>query len=423
MNKTKSNATMVVVVIMLMTFFYSLTLCEVSPLITNIVNQTGWSLGKAGELNSIVFFLMGAFALVASPILDVLGTRKTALLALALASIAHLVSPLCGNSFTLHYIRQFVYGCSWGMFFLVPGAVLNYYLTDKNRSFFLGMRCAVDLGSCAVAYYIVLPIFHALSDNWQMTFLIMGIIGAIVFVLYWIFVPVHEQEKQEIAAKKAAKAAGLKSEPGLLKAAKSKQVWIICLSLCGIQWVFNVWSSYLPAFLELERGYTAESSSSIAGLMSVAGIVTGLGGGALASATGRHKILTWPMLLFGVIGAFGSILAHNTFLVSVCSAFVGFSITGFMAGYTSIPGELPEAKNDVQFYNGAVAIIYSIAFMLTYIPPYIIDAFTNSGKSLETALLVLAIPVVISFVASFFIMETGPKGAYQQSLKSKENNA
>lgn len=419
MEKTKGKTSLVIVIIMLMTFFFSLTLCEVSPLITNIISQTGWTLGQAGQLNAIVFFLMGAFAVVASPIMDVMGTKKTALLALALAAASHLVSFLCGDSFTVHYIRQFVYGCSWGIFFLVPGAVLNYWLPQESRAFFLGMRCAVDLGSCAVAYYIVLPIFHALGDNWQMTFTIIGFLAVIIFAVYAVFIPTTQEELDERAAKKAAKAAGTRQAPGIVRAAKSKQVWIICLCLVGMQWVYNIWSSYLPSFLELERGFTAEAASNMAGVMSVAGIVSGLGGGALSSALGRRKILTWPVLLIGLVGAFGSLYVTNTALLMFFSGCVGFGITGFMTAYTTIPGELPEAIGDVDFYNGAVAIIYAIAFMVTYIPPYIIDAFSAAGKTMQFSLTVLAIPLAFSCVVSFFIMETGPKGKLAQSWKAQ----
>ncbi len=413
MEKSKGRVTLVIVIVMLMTFFFSLTLCEVSPLITNIVDQVGWTLGQAGQLNSIVFFLMGAFAVIASPIMDKLGTKKTALVALALAAVSHLVSFICGDSFTAHYIRQFVYGCSWGIFFLVPGAVLNYWLPVESRAFFLGMRCAVDLGSCAVAYYIVLPIFHALGDNWQMTFTIIGILAVIIFAIYAAFIPTTQEEKDEIAAKNAARASGTKQSPGIIRAAKSKQVWIICLSLIGMQWVYNVWSSYLPSFLELERGYSAETASNIAGVMSMAGIIAGLGGGALSSAIGRRKILTWPVLTIGLIGAVCSLYVTSTGMLMFFSGCIGFGITGFMTAYTTIPGELPEAIGDIDFYNGAVAIIYSIAFMLTYIPPYIIDAFSAAGKSMQFSLTVLVIPLAFSLITSFFIKETGPKGKKQ----------
>lgn len=410
MEKTRGKRALAITTVMLMTFFFSLTLCEVSPLITNIVSQTGWTLGQAGELNSIVFFLMGAFSLIASPIMDKLGTKKTALLALALATLSHLVSFLCGENFTIHYVRQFVYGCSWGIFFLVPGAVLNYWAPVSSRPFFMGMRCAVDLGSCAVAYYIILPIFHALGDNWQMTFTVIGIISAIIFVIYALFIPTTQEEIDEIAQKKLERERGQKRKPGIIRALKIKQVWVIMGALIGIQIVYNMWSTYLPAFLELERGYTAEAASSVAGAMSAAGIIAGLGGGAVSSLVGRRKVLCAPILGIGLIGAFGSLYVNNHALVVLFSACIGFSITGYMTAYTTIPAELPEIVGDNDLYSGAVAIIYCAGFMLSYFCPSIVDAVSASGKSLQYALAIMAIPLVASFIISFFIKETGPKG-------------
>ena len=415
----KYNVAVMIIIEMIMVFFFSVTLNEVPPLITTISADTGWSLGKCGQLTSIVFFLCGAGSFVGSPIMDKFGTKKTALIALGLAVAGHVVGWLGGANYTLQYIGKFLYGCGWGIFFLVPGSVIAFWLPLEKRALFNGIRCTCDILGSGMAYYIILPIFHGLNDNWQGTFGVFGIVFAVIFCAYLFLLPTNEAELAEMAQKKDAKARGEKgSSAGIIKAAKSKQVWIILIALIGPQWIYNCFTTYVPSFLELERGYTAEAASNLTGIMSIAGMVAGVFIGSVSTIVGRRSVMTWPMILLMVIGGFGMAFTSSTALVIVFSIFIGFGLTGFMTAYTTIPGELPGADND--FYAGAVAIIYGIAFMLTYITPVLYQAILDSGRSQSIALAINTIPGIISLIAAFFIMETGPKGKYQQSLKANK---
>lgn len=417
---SKGKVAFVITVEMLMVITFGITLNVVSPMITSINAQTGWSLGQIGQFNSIVFFLMGAGAFIGSPLMDRFGSRITAIIALALATAGHLISFVAGDVYIIHWIGRFLYGCGWGIFFLVPGSVITFWLPPESRATIQGLRCTCDFGAGGIAYYVVMPIFNSLNENWQASIGIFGIALAIILVAYIFGVPINDVERKEIEAKKEAKARAVAEgkkvqSSGIVRAAKSKQVWIICLSLIGAQWIFNSFTTYLPAFFEVERGFTAEEASRIAGMTSFFGIVSGLLGGALSSAIGRRKVLTWPSLGIMILGTFSCLFVKGMFMSCLCSGLIGFGFTAFMTGYTTIPGELPGADND--FYAGAVAIIYGIAFMITYIIPYPYDAMLSSGMSMQTILAIYGIPGIVSLIASAFIMETGPKGKYMQSLR------
>lgn len=420
----KKNKIIIMLVIqMIMTFFFSVTLNMVSPLVTTIQEQTGWSFGKIGQFNSIIFFLMGAFAFVGAPMMNRLGTKKTALVALALSAVGNLMAIFCGNVYWLHYLGKLLYGCGWGIFFLIPGAVLSYWISPKNRASALGFRASVDLLGAGLSYYIVLPVFRQLNDNWQATFAVFGIVFAIIFVAYLFGIEENDAEKEDrkkIAEANLNRKKGLKNS-SYVRALKCKQVWIIMIALCGIQWVFNCYSTYLPSYLEIDAGYSVEIASRITGLMSITGVIAGFATGALSSATGKRFILTWPMMILLVVGSVGCLYMKNTILLSAMSGMVGFAITAFMTGYTTIPGELPEAQTDPEFYASAVAIIYGTAFMLTYLIPIVVQAVLDGGGTLQKALLINCIPGVIGLVASFFIMDTGVNGKYYKKLREEQS--
>lgn len=404
---TKARVAIMVAIIMLMTFFFSVTLNMVSPLITIISEKTGWSLGQVGQFNAIIFFLMGAFALVGSPIMDRFGTKKTALLSLALAAVGNIMAIACGEVYALHFLGKFLYGCAWGLFFLIPGAVITYWLPAKTRATMMGLRCTVDILGCGVTYYVVLPVYRALGESWQMTFMAFGLAFAVIFVLYLLGLGVNEAEERERAERAARQAAGEKTVSGLAAAAKSPQVWLMCATLCGIQFVYNGYSSYLPAYLQLEKGFSVDAASNITGMMSIFGMVSGVATGAISTALGRRFVFTWPMMLLCVAGSLGCLFVDGAIPLLACAALLGVAMTGYMTGYTTIPGELPGA--DTNFYNGAVAIIYSIGFMVTYGCAPVVSLVQKCGGSMRAALLVFCVPGAIGLVTSFFIRDTGAR--------------
>lgn len=416
---SKSRVVAILLVEIIMTFFFSVALNEIAPLMTNIQSQTGWTLGSIGQFSSVVFLLLGVGSYVGSPIIDKFGTKKAAIFALAVTAVGHFISVVGGEVYAIHFVGRILFGCGWGIFFLIPGSVITYVVEPEKRPLWNGIRCTTDILGSGMSYYVILPIFRTLNDNWQMTIGVFGIIFALILIAYIPVVKETDEEKQVMAYKKNKKAAGNTSfaDSGLVKAAKSKQVWLLLLSLLGFQWVYNCHTVYLPAFFELERGFTAEAASAMTGFASIFGMIAGVIGGAVSTALGRRKILTTPLAIMLAIGGVGCLYVTNRILLSILCGFIGFATTGFMTAYTTIPSELP--GSDVDFYAGSQAIIAGTCFILTFFIPNIFQAVLDRGGTQQLALLLNCIPVVISIIATFFVMETGSKGKAAQSQQSE----
>ena len=407
---SKSRVIGILLIEMVMTFFFSVGLNEVAPLMTNIQSQTGWTLGSIGQLMTVVFLLLGVGSFIGSPIVDKFGTKKAAVFALAVTAVGHFLTVVGGEIYAIHFIGRILFGCGWGIFFLIPGSVITYVVEPEKRPLWNGIRCTADILGSGMAYYLILPIFRTLNENWQMTIGVFGIIFTLILIAYIPVVKETEEEKQ-ILFDKAAQKSGGKSEKGnsgLAKAAKSKQVWLLFLSLLGFQWVYNCFTTYLPAFFELERGFTAEAASAMTGFASIFGMAAGIIGGTVSTALGRRKVLMFPMAVLLTIGSVGCLFVTNRVLLSLLCGCMGFSLTAFMTAYTTVPSELPGA--DVDFYAGSQAIIAGTCFILTFFTPNIYQFILDQGGTQQTALLLNCIPCIVSLIATVFVVETGPKG-------------
>ena len=416
---SKSRVIAILLIEMVMTFFFSVGLNEVAPLMTNIQSQTGWTLGSIGQLMTVVFLLLGVGSFIGSPIVDKFGTKKTAVFALAVTAVGHLLSMVGGSTYVIHFIGRILFGCGWGIFFLIPGSVITYVVEPEKRPLWNGIRCTTDILGSGMAYYLILPIFRTLNENWQMTIGVFGVIFTLILIAYIPVVKETDEEKQVLADKAAQKSEGTKEKgsSGLAKAAKSKQVWLLLFSLLGFQWVYNCFTTYLPAFFELERGFTAEQASAMTGFASIFGMVAGIIGGSVSTAVGRRKILMFPMAVLLTVGSVGCLFVTNRVLLSLLCGFMGFALTAFMTAYTTVPSELPGA--DVDFYAGSQAIIAGTCFILTFFTPNIYQFILDQGGTQQTALLINCIPCISSLIATPFVMETGPKGKLAQSQQAE----
>ncbi len=391
--------------------FMSIMLYMPGPLLTSICKDTGWTMGQAGLLNSVVYIMMAIFAVVGGVIMAKLGSKKTMLCALILGAVGCFIAQIAGTSLYVHLAARVISGIGFGLYFVVPATVISYWFSKEKAVFFQGVRCTADLFSCSLPYYIILPIF-AICSRWQTTFAVVGIPLIILFVIYLFFARETDDEKVERAQSAESKTSMFN---GLGLVIRNPNCWFIILGELGKVFAYNMFLTYLPAYLELNKGMTPAAASSYTGIISIVGMLSGAIMGGVSAAIGYRKILTWPMLLMTAFGALGALFTTGPLLMLFC-ALMGFGVTGFMVAYTAIPYELPGLTPAAA--SCSVALTLCIPYIFSSFGPLIYDALSGAGLSMKTILLIFLIPGFVFSIPCFFLLETGPKGKYAQSLSA-----
>ena len=187
--------------------------------------------------------------------------------------------------------------------------------------------------------------------------------------------------------------------------------------LCMI-WAFNTYNTYLPTFLELEKGYTAAMASTLSSSMSIAGAIGALSGGSIASVTGRRKILGWPMFLIGALGIVLTVFFTGVPMVLGIMMF-GFSAGGWAILYCSVPSDLPQTNPS--FYAGAMALIMCSGFFPAYFIPNVSALLYKNGAGVSIGHIfpLFGCTMIAGMISLFFIQETGPKGRLHRQTAGK----
>lgn len=407
--RSAGRSALILVITLLAVVAFAILYPMPSPLITTICEDTGWDLGQAGNMVGIFALVMAFATFTTSTFIDHLGLKKTALLSCAFAGIGGILSFWGGGSYPFHLAARLIAGIGYGLFCALSPAIISQRFSQSRQAFLQGLRASCDFAGGSLAYLIIVPIAH-LVNSWQATFGIMGIVCAVLFLLYLLF---YQEAPQAAPAsgEVQAEAAPGRGQSSIMRAVRQKWVWLITLSQLFKGITYNVFTIYLPTFLEVERGFSTEAASYMASIPHIAGLITGLLAGTVSSALGRRKILGWPMILLVALGGGISILMENTFLIALGSFLMGCGVCGHMVFYTTVPGDITQGR-----YPGIVAaslaFTLGLGFGIGALVPALFQVLVDAGISLGSAMLILTVPCLLGMIPAALIRETGPNGKY-----------
>lgn len=153
-------------------------------------------------------------------------------------------------------------------------------------------------GFVAVGFIAVPLVMRLLDDDWRATFYVFGV-SAFALSVVWHIVG-RERRSQEYASEMEAQ----EGTP-ITSIFRYPEIWLVGIGMLGISITWTAFTTFWPSFVLDEFGMSLTTS---AGVISVSGMVAGVGGvavGLAVSRVGRKKTVLW---LSGILAAISSIL-------------------------------------------------------------------------------------------------------------------
>ena len=386
---------------MVMTFLFSLILYAPVPLVTSMVDLSGFTLGQAGTLYSAILLVAGIFVFLGSRVIDKIGAKWTAVSALGMSAIGGLIAFVAGDSYAIHFVARVILGIGWGLFFPLPSVIISQWIPQAQQSVWLSLRTVFDFGGGAAAYVITLHIF-TFMHTWQATLGFYGIVTVLIAVIYMILA-----RDPQVSDGAVVSGEGNADASGFKLALRHKAIILLIITNFTITLSFQAFCTYEPTYLELYSGFSTESATNISSLMTIGSMVAGLISGALVALLGRSKILGAPMIALQLIGMLIVLFVPNTIAAMVGTFLGGFGACGFYVYWAIVPLEL--SGGNTSFIAAAAALILAAGWIPSYFIPYVFQALLDAGVSMQMGMAVFLIPGVISLIAVSFIKETSQK--------------
>ncbi len=386
---------------LLMLTAQSLAWLAPAPILQEIRNGLGISLGDAGLIISIIALCIAVFSILGAVVAERIGALRALLIGAWLMTIGEVASGYAPDFATLLACRV-LEGIGYGLVVAPPGTLTMQWFGVGEWPYINMINFAFSyVGLTAV--FRATPALFAAVGSWRMVLVWYGAGSAGVALLWTLFGREHRGETG-VAAPATAEAPAERGS-ALMEVAKMRNVLLIAAGLFGGMWVFQLYTAFLPEYFRTYRAMTLSQASLMTQVLPIAGLFAALGGGFGTAMSGLRKPFTWPIALTNLVGCAGAILFTNPMWIRLSLVLVGIGAAGSLAAMTTLLMESP-GMNPTRL-GAAIGFVWAVGYLGAFISPYLGGALA-ARIGLRSVMLGFLVFQFLPIVTMCFLPETGP---------------
>lgn len=266
------------------------TLAVANPFIRE---ELGLSIPDMGYLLSAFLWAYAFSQLPTGAMVDKLGPRRLLTMGLTLWSFAQLLGGLVQN-FGQFFAARLLLGVGEAPQFPTGARVVRDWFNPRDR----GLATGVFNSASTLGTAIALPLLTwlMLSFGWRTTFVIMGVAGLLVGLLWFL---VYRDPKsvdltaEETAYRTAGDPPGQRTEVTFREwkaLFRFRTTWGMITGYFGCIYLTWIYTAWLPGYLEIERHMSVKATGIAAAIPFAWGVVGGISGGYLADILVRRGV-------------------------------------------------------------------------------------------------------------------------------------
>jgi MFS family permease len=291
--KTPAYAWVVLFALYMATLASPLNLFKLPPVMTIIMDTFKLTGSQSGDLMSI-FSIMGfVLAVPTARILKRFGIKMTGLVSVGAVTIGSVVGALATTPRML-FVGRFIEGVGMGLIMVAAPLAISLWFPAEKRALPTGIW-ASSVGIGNVATLLFAPSL-AVARGWQAVWWVGAIFSAVAFVLFAALFRLPR--KEEVYEAPAPASSTEEKTPSLLKGMANRSFWMISIAFGCYNLVVMAMCSFLPTFLEVERGYSRTfekgvlmNASFVVAFIMLASIFSAPGGGRISDRLGKRKMM------------------------------------------------------------------------------------------------------------------------------------
>jgi MFS family permease len=402
--KTLSPYRWVIEVLLFLTLMaQGVTWLAPAPILGAIIKSLDITLGAAGLIISIIALCIAVFSLLGAIVAERLGALRALLLGVWLMSIGGILSGYC-NTLTALIACRVLEGVGFGMLITPNGTLVMQWFGEREWPHVNMVNALCGYIGLTVVFSITAPMFLALGSSWQRVVFWYGIATGVVALAWTILGREHKSRSA------APEAIGAPVERGsaLAEVMKMRDVRQLAAALFGTQWVFQLYTAFLPQYFITLRAMSLTEASAMTAVLPLAGIFAALAGGFGTGLSGLRKPFLWPVACLTLAGCAGAITMVNPAWIRFSLVLVGIGAAGSLSATTTLLMELP-GMTPARMGSG-MALVWAVGFAGAFVAPFLGGALAGVF-GLRNVMLAFLVFQVLPIVCMYLLPETGPRRA------------
>ncbi|WP_335488490.1 MFS transporter [Bacillus sp. JJ1773] len=384
-----------------------------NPILGNIGLEYNLNNSQLGLVNSIFFLTYTIAQIPAGAFSDKFGRKKLLVIGFILYGILTGISGLMAG-FTGFLVARAIAGLSSATYYGPQFALSSEAIPEKRRT--VGSAIINSGSGLGVALGFILSSTLVLEKgmSWSVPFYIFGVLTVLVGILISVLVKEKNPDKASNESKLLEKSPNKGEKVSVLSLLKNRNLLITFLVLFCSIYGFTVVVTWLPKFLETERGFHGSQVGLISALVPLASIPGALIASYISDRLGRKKPFAFVLIPIAAIALWATVYVHDTALLITALLVYGFF--GKIALDPLLIASVSE-NVDKSAYGLAFSLFNFMGMMSSIIAPWFVGFLADKTGSMATGFYSAVIVLAVGFVLMMFFKE-GPKVKETGKLES-----
>lgn len=379
---------------------------------STISQELGFSATEMGLLLSVFSFGYALCQLPIGMVMEKFGIKKIYGFGLFLWSLAQTVMGFL-SSYRYMIVTRIILGIGESPHLPTGVKVVNDWFNIRER----GLPMSIVNMSSTLAQALAPPLLIALmlAFGWRTMFIIIGVAGILLSILWMIFyrnrddIQLTAEELRYLEEDSPPSAKSKLSFKEWASLFKQSSLWGMIIGFNGVGYMVWLFLTWLPAYLEKSRGLSLETTGWVAAIPFLFGALGMLVNGVVADwvmKRGADKMKSRKyMICIGLLCAAGFTLpaayTESTFIAVACISMALFSI--HFAGTSawglilvSVPSRLITSVSGIQNFGGFIGGSFA---------PIITGIILDKTQSFTLALVVSAVVACLASLVYFFLVK------------------
>jgi cyanate permease len=263
----------------------------------------------------------------------------------------------------------------------VLGALIMAWFSKREQPYINTIFAAVAFLGIGAGMLGTVELLRWFSGSWRHALGVYAV-GILATAFLWL---VFGRNSQAVVSAEETSAAGAPARnPNSLSRALGMPVaWTLALGTFALSWVYNMYFSFIPLFLESGRGMSLSNANRLASLLPFSGVAGVIAFGVLATRATWRKHLLWTSCAVVILGSIALFFGEGA-MARAGLLVAGFGLSGFLPVLNTYIMSLPSMTPPLV---AAFAVLMNVALYLAgFISPLAVGWLSQSSFGLRNTL-------------------------------------
>jgi cyanate permease len=371
---------MVLTIIVLVQLQLTLVMFAPAAVASPIISDLQVTRTEFGLIMSALNIAIAVSQALGSVLVDRAGLKLGLFSGLALVGIG--AALLLGvHSLRFLILGRVLQGIGIGIIYPVLGALIMTWFSRREQPYINTIFAAVTFLGIGAGMLVTAGLFRWFNGSWRHA---LGSYGFSILATALVWLVIGRNRREIVSSEKTSAAGATARNPSsLAKALGMPVVWTLALSAFAVSWVYNMYFSFVPLFLESGWGISLPHANRLASLLPFSGVAGVVAFGVLATRATWRKHLLWTSCAVVILGSIALFFGEGA-IAKAGLLVAGFGLSGFLPVLNTYIMSLPSMTPSLL---AAFVVVVNLAFyMAGFISPLAVGWVSQSSFGLRNTL-------------------------------------